>query len=137
MSISNSLLITDALGLIGVLRETETMTAEQGAHGLRVLNHLMADWEQDGIDLQYYEQNSLTNTTPIPDHAIVAVKYFLAFALAPFYSRDVRPEMLALAEKYYARLRRDAMALTVEPTDLSHLAPGSGWSGDFDIVTGN
>lgn len=137
MSISNSLLITDALGLIGVLRETETMTAEQGAHGLRVLNHLMADWEQDGLGLQYYEQSSLTSDTPIPNHAIVPVKYFLAFALAPFYSRPVSKEMLALADKYYARLRRDAMALTVAPTDLSHLAPGSAATGSYDIVTGS
>ena len=72
MSISNSQLITEALALIGVLQETETLSAEQGAHGLRKLNALMADWEQDGVDLQYFEQTTLADDTPIPDHAILA-----------------------------------------------------------------
>lgn len=134
MSISNTQLISDALGLLGVLQETEVMTAEQGMHGLRALNELMADWEQDGIDLQYYVQSSLAEDTPIPAHAVVAVKYYLAMALAPFYARPVPPEFIAIGADKYSRLRRDAVKQYVRPTDLSHLAQGEGWGGRYDIL---
>lgn len=136
MATSNSQIIQDALGLLGVLQETEVMSAEQGAHGLRVLNELMADWEQDGIDLQFYEQTTLADTTPVPDHAILATKYYLAMALAPYYARPVSPEFVALGDKYYSRLVRDAMTEQLRPVDMSHLPVGEGWSSDYDIDAG-
>lgn len=135
MATSNSELITDALGLLGVVGETETMSAEQGAHGLRTLNQIMADWEQDGVDLQYFAQTELADDTPVPDHAILAAKYYLAIALAPFYAARVPPEFLALADKYYTRLRRDAVKANVRPTDLTRLPAGQGWGRIWDIST--
>lgn len=136
MSISNSQLVSDSLGLLGVLQETEVMTAEQGTHGLRTLNDLMADWEQDGIDLQYYEQSVLAEDAPIPNHAILAVKYYLAMALAPYYARPVPPEFLSIGAEKYARLRRDAVKQFVGRTDLSHLHQGEGWGEFVDIMNG-
>lgn len=112
------------------------MSAEQGANGLRVLNELMADWEQDGIDLQYFEQIALADETPVPDHAILATKYYLAMALAPYYARPVPPEFVALGDKYYSRLVRDAMTEQLRPVSLSHLPVGDGWQTDYDIDRG-
>lgn len=134
MSISNSQIVSDALRLLGVLEETEIMSPEQGADGLRTLNDLMADWEQDGIELQYYVQTSLAEDTPLPPHAILAVKYYLAMALAPHYSRPVPPEFITIGADKYARLRRDAVKQHVRPTDLSHLSQGEGWNGRYDIL---
>jgi hypothetical protein len=136
MPTSNSLLISDALGLLGVLQETEVMTAEQGAHGLRTLNQVMADWEQDGVDLQYFEQVALPDETPLPDHAIMAAKYYLAIALAPFYAARVPPEFLTLADKYYSRLTRDSISQQLRVSSLRHLPHGRGWESDYDIERG-
>lgn len=136
MATATNLLIQDALGLLGVLQETEVMTAEQGQHGLRALNELMADWQQDGIDLQYYEQTSLAEDTPIPDHAALAVKYYLAMALAPYYGRPVPPEFLALGSRYYNRLVRDAAVAAMRPADMSHIPRGSGISRADDVDFG-
>ena len=136
MSISNTQLISDALGLLGVLQETEVMSPEQAQHGLRVLNELMADWEQDGIDLQYFEQSSLAEEAPIPNHAVMAVKYYLAMALAPFYAKPVPPEFLSIGAEKYARLRRDSVKQYVRPTDLTHLHQGEGWGEFVDIMNG-
>lgn len=133
MATSNSQLISDALGLLGVVQESETMSAEQGAHGLRTLNQVMADWEQDGVNLQYYTQSTLADDVPIPDHALLAAKYYLAIALAPFYAARVPPEFMTLADKYYSRLRRDAVKANVRPTDLTRLPAGSGWGRIWDI----
>lgn len=136
MAISNEQLISDSLGLLGVLQETEVMSAEQGAHGLRALNELMADWEQDGIDLQYYEQTAMADDAPIPPHAVMAVKYYLAMSLAPYYAKQVPPEFLTIGGEKYERLRRDAVKANVKGTDLSHLPMGHGWGRTFDITNG-
>lgn len=137
MSISNEQLIADALGLLGVLSEVEGVTAEQGRIGLRALNELMADWEQDGVNLEYFEQSSFADDAPIPDHAILAVKYYLAMALAPYFRVTVSPEFTALGGKYYARLIRDAVKQRMQASDLSHLPFGSGLGGTWDITSGN
>lgn len=136
MATGTNQLIQDAHGLLGVLSESEAMSAEQGALGLRVLNELMADWQQDGVDLQYYEQSSLAEDAPIPDHAALAVKYYLAMALAPYYERQVSPEFVALGNRYYARLVRDAMVSELRPADMSHLHRGSGVDRFDDIDFG-
>jgi hypothetical protein len=106
---TNSDLITGALRLLGVLNEVQVASAEQGTQGLEVLNQIMADWEADGVDLQYYEQVDLTAQTPVPNHALAGVRHFLAFALAPEYGRSVSREMLAAGDKFYSRLTRDAV----------------------------
>jgi hypothetical protein len=137
MATSNFQIIQDALGLLGVLQETEVMSSEQGMHGLRVLNELMADWEQDGIDLQYYEQVSLAEDVPVPAHALLAVKYYLAMALAPFYGRQVPPEFVSIGAEKYARLVRDSVVAQLRPVDLSHLPLGEGWGSDYDITRGS
>lgn len=136
MATATNLLIQDALGLLGVLAESEPMSAEQGALGLRVLNELMADWQQDGVDLQFYEQTSLADDTPIPDHAALAVKYYLAMALAPYFERQVTPEFVALGNRYYARLVRDAMVAGLYPVSMRHLHRGSGVSRADDVDFG-
>lgn len=44
MTITARTLVTDALNDIGVLDPTETATAEQSSHGLRVLNRIIDRW---------------------------------------------------------------------------------------------
>jgi hypothetical protein len=118
---TNSDLITSALRLIGVLNELETASPEQGTHALEVLNDLMADWEKEGVNLEYYEQDSLTADTPVPRHARAGVKYFLAFALAPEYGKQVTPEMISTGQKVFDRLVRDAVIEQVQQASTSHL----------------
>jgi hypothetical protein len=106
---TNAEMVRDSLGLIGVLAEVQAASTEQSLHGIRTLNDLMSDWEQDGVDLQYFEQTNPGDETPIPAHARAAVKHFLAFALAPFYGKSVTPELAAIGDKFYSRLVRDAV----------------------------
>ena len=107
--ITNSLLIRDSLGLIGVFAETQTASVEQTELGMRVLNEMLADWKADSIDLQYTPQSVAGATTPIPDSAISAVKHFLGLALAPYFGVQPGADMLGLSEKYYLRLVRESV----------------------------
>lgn len=135
MSISHVDLIRDALGLLGVLRETQTPTAEQSAHGLRVLNEMMADWEADEIDLGFVPATSLADTLTVDDVAISVVKFNLAHHLAPYYGRQTPAEVLARAVYGYNRLRRNAIKGQLAPADMTHLPLGE-QNQYFDIVTG-
>lgn len=125
MAISNADLIRDSLSLINVLGEGRNATAEQSAHALQVLNHLMADWEADGVELDYYPQTELSDETPIPDNAVAGVKGFLAAALAPYYGKQLSPEFLATNGKFYARLVRDSVRDSM-PEMSSKLPYGTG-----------
>jgi hypothetical protein len=137
MAISNSTLVRDALGLIGVLGEVEPATSEQAQHGIRVLNEMMLDWAQDGIDLQYFEQTEPGEETPIPPSAVAAVKHFLSFSLAPYYGKTVPPELAAIGAKFYARLTRDAVKDKVAPIQTT-LPAGEGhlYIGTASILDG-
>lgn len=135
MSISNVDLIRDALGLLGVLRETQTPSAEQGEHGLRVLNEMLADWESDGVDIGYVPATSLADILPVDDGVVSVVKHNLAHMLAPYYARQTPDVVLERAITGYNRLRRDAVKAQLAPADMTHLPLGerNHW---FDINSG-
>lgn len=136
MAITNEVLIRDALGLLGVLTETQNASAEQATHGLRVLNELLAEWEQSGIDLQWFEQDTLAEECPLPPNSVSAVKYNLAIALAPYYTREIPSTIGVRAEQYYQTVLRDAVRARLVPADVSSLPMGSGSRGDYDVESG-
>lgn len=127
---TNSDFITSALRLIGVLNEVETASPEQGTQGLEALNDLMAHLEQDGLNLNYYEQSDLTADTPLPRFSRPAIKYRLAISLAPEYGRAVTPEMVATADEYYSSLIRQSVSSNLREMDLTEL-PGSYGTSDY------
>jgi hypothetical protein len=138
VSTTNAELIRDALTLINVLGVGESAEPEHSEFALRKQNALLADWEADGVNLQYYPQtmDELGAACPIPDDAILAVTYYLAFALAPSYGKDVDPKMLALGAQYYGRLTRESVIARMHSTDASHLPVGEGVIVRGDIING-
>jgi P22 tail accessory factor len=136
--ITNAELIRDALILINVLGIGEAAEPEHSEHALRALNALLADWEADGVNLQFYPQtmDELGAQCPIPDDAELAVKYYLAFALAPGYGKQVDPKMLALGAQYYGRLTRESVISKMQPASLTNLPIGEGQRIVTNIVDG-
>lgn len=131
---TNLEIIGDALGLIGVLSEGETASAEQGEHGLRILNDLLAEWAANGIDVGYFPQVSTTEDFPGSYTVRAAVKHGLAVALAPHYRVQIDPVLGALAGSYYSRLLREAVKANMVESNMDHLPSGQGWGGQYDIV---
>lgn len=128
MSITNAELIRDALTLINVLGVGEAAEPEHSEFALRKLNSLLADWEADGVNLQYYPQtmDELGAQCPIPDDAELAVTYYLAFALAPSYGKDVDQKMVVLGAQYYGRLTRDSVLAKMQPVAIDNAPVGEG-----------
>lgn len=128
---TNGEFIRDALGMLGILAESETATADQSAHGLRVLNDLLFDWANRGVDMQWAAQSSATATLPLNERDVQAVRCALAVALAPFYGVMPSPLVLSAAESSYSRLLRENMSRNMPQALMDHLPVGEGLFGTF------
>lgn len=134
MAKTNISVITDALRDLNVISETETPSAEQGAHALRLLNEMMEAWDEDGVKLGYFAQSGTGDNCPIPAWAENAVTVKLAVEqLAPTYGAE---PSAALVKKYEDRvnaLLRRVLNHQLSGADMSHLALGGGY---YNITNG-
>ncbi len=129
---TNVEILRDALGLLGVLRETEQPSAEQGEHALRILNEMLEQWQAEGVRIGQWPQSDLNATSPLASNALPCVKASLAVALSPYYGVPLAPTEIVRAERLYRLLVRDAVNAEIEPADMSHLP---GVYQDWDILT--
>lgn len=93
MAATASDIVARAFRRLGIKAEDETLSADQAAHGLDVLNSMMAEWRLHGIN---YDHASLANNDPFPlsDSFIPATVTLLAGELAPDYGAPVALDLL-------------------------------------------
>lgn len=122
MTISNRQLIYDALGMLGILAETEVASAEQAQQGLRTLNAFMAEWQELDIMPSYYtqQQDELANDCPIPESEEMVVTAALAVRLSAYYKGSDPTRAAAIAGNGYRRLLRTLLTDTMPEADMSH-----------------
>jgi hypothetical protein len=132
---TNSELIRDALGLLGVLNEVETPSAEQGVHALRNLNQIMEVLEEDGIKLQYFAQTDTSADFPAPVYSEMGITAALAIKLAPSYGATVSVELAAQYEMGMAIILRKAVKPPV--ASMGHLPQGEARHVKSDILNGD
>jgi hypothetical protein len=65
-----------------IINESETPSAEQGSHALRVLNQMLEAWEEEGVRLGWCEQTDTSADAPLPPYALRGVTAALALELA-------------------------------------------------------
>jgi hypothetical protein len=124
--------ITDAMRRMNIIHERETPSSTQGQQGLDLLNDMLADWEEDGIELGYYPQTSTSATIPVEDHALRGIKYNLALEFGAEYGLEPAPTLAERARMTKARLTK-ATSEEVE-TSFDHMPFGG--SSVYDINTG-
>lgn len=124
--------ITEAFRKANITNQRETLSAAQSTAGLELLNDMMSDWEEDGIELGYFPQTSLAGIIPVQDKFLRGIKYNLARAVAGDNGADVSAEVGRIASLTLGRLEK---ATTEEfATDFSHMPTGR--NGFFDVTTG-
>jgi len=133
---TNFEVISDALRLINVISEIDSPSAEQGTHGLRVLNDLMESWTVDGVELGWFTQTEATDDCPVTDGALLAVKTSLATTLATTYGATITAELGVMASNAYKTLVRNTVRDQSVPSDMSHMPLGeANFAGGYNIVT--
>lgn len=102
-------LITDALRLVNVIDQNDVPTAEMGENGLRSLNELMRDWEEDGIRLGWVTVNDQEDVLSLAERDERAVKFNFAVELAGEYGIEPPARVEQIAADTYARVAKRAV----------------------------
>ena len=120
MAYTNVDLIGDSLREIGVLSEIETASAEQGAHGLRKLNQMMAERSELADYMGWFRQTSTGDNCPITEDWESYVMCALAARLAPNYGATVSTELAAQIVDAESRLLRAYTNSNLPELDMSN-----------------
>ena len=133
---TNDDVVRDAMGLIGILRISQSPDANQAAQALRTMNDMFFEWEGKGIHLGYSSQSGSTDTFPLDETLLQTVKANLAVRLCPYYERQASPILVAIATEGYNRLMRDAAAAAREESSTANLPISESRIGRFYSITG-
>ena len=129
--------ITDSLRLIGVIMQTESADADQGAHAIGILNDMMAEWAADGIRVGYVPSETTSDDLSLHTSVRSAVKANLAMRLCPNYERNPSAVLVAMAQGGYDSLLLQASIDAAEEASLRNVPRGTGNLGyGFNINTG-
>jgi len=131
---TNSEVVKDALDMLGV---TDDITApvEYSVKAMKRMNDMLANWENNEIDVGYFKQDTLTDDCPVNDEYLLAVKANLAVSLAPDFKAVVGPALASLAMSTYKELLRKEQTSRTEPVTTEHAPLGQNWPGRYNIFT--
>ena len=133
---TNQQVIDFALGKIGVIEAGETANATDSATTLTVLNTMMAEWRERSMDLNWFTQDTLTDTAPIPEWAEEGVKSNLAVRAATDFRANVPPALLTEAMTGRRTIGNTLISQELDNADMSHLPWGDGRTSQYDIENG-
>ncbi|TFH49493.1 MAG: hypothetical protein E4H01_04160 [Lysobacterales bacterium] len=108
-------LVRRAMRTLGVLRAGENPKPSEAADAIATLNDMLNAWIYEGMDLEFVQDLTGTDTLPYPDDHIAAFRYNLAVELAPEFGVQIDAVTAGLAGKYYRALR----TANVSPDTLS------------------
>ena len=133
---SNSDIIKEALSILGVLDEIQSLSAEQGVNGLSVMNDMLLEWDANEIETGHYPQTDINAESPIYSDALSAVKHNLAIYLASYYGLEPKLPVVMIADRGYKRLLRDAIIAKTKEADMTGMPLGSAWGRRYNIQDG-
>ena len=116
-------ILTQSLREIRVIRSQQTIKDDMLQDGIKYLNQMMADWEEDGIETGWYPVTQGSDVLRIDAKDEAAVMYNLAAKLSGQYGAPLQPSTTASANRTFRRLEKSTVR-RVE-ADLSHLPSGA------------
>lgn len=96
-------IIKGALRLIAVIQPGEDLSASEAADGLAALNQMLHQWP---MDLQH-EDLALTDTLRVPPDHLRAIRYNLAFEVAPEFGKQIPASVAMTADKTYRQIENE------------------------------
>ena len=117
--------VIDRAGMeLGIIEDSDSMSATDSADALTVLNEMMAEWRYSGKDFNWFSQDTLGDTIPIPDWAKSGVISNLAVKCGPVFRAPVTSELSVQANKGNHIITRTIMNLNLKRADMTHLPQG-------------
>lgn len=128
-------IVTDTLRQITVIGQTATPSAEQGQDAVSKYNDLMAELEEDGIDLGHFPKATTASTVELPPGQVAAVKAMLGVRLCDGYGLPVPPVVAAVAASGYRRLLTLATYQNARETRTDNAPRGEHQGSTYNILT--
>lgn len=129
---TNQEIIDDALYQLGQIEYGESADATDSADALRAFNQMMAAKELDGWDLNWFPQDDLTETCPIPRWAEMGVAANLAIKCGATFSIIPTPQTVLEAQEGARVILNTCINAKLEGADMSHLPQGENIRYDID-----
>ena len=130
---TNNEVIKKALQELGVVGFNGTATASQAQDCLDILNGMMAEWEQQDVDLNWFPQDTLSETCPIPRWAENGVISNLAVTASASFRAPLSEGLIQKAYQGFNTIFNTVMKIKHQPSDMGHISKGS--NGRWDINT--
>lgn len=127
-------LINAAFLELEIIEAGNDASAADSATAMTILNQMMAAWKVSGRDFNWFAQDDLTATSPLPDWAEEGVTSNLAIKLAAAFNAPVSAEVAMKAMDGLNLITRTLMNLNLEGADMSHMAQGS-LNQRYNIIT--
>ena len=120
--------IDKALYELGVLEYGASADATDSADVLLDLNNMMAAWEVRDIDLNWFPQDTLTATLPVPKWAEKGVISNLAMDVAATFNVMPSQQLIKKAVDGMKAISNRSMNDKIQKADMTHLGnPGGRW----------
>ena len=131
---TNQQYIDRALGELELVEAGASADATDSADAMAFMNHMVAGWSVSDIDFNWFPQDTLGDTPPIPDWAEGAVISNLAVYLSVPFNAQVSQMLYTKAEDGMNLILRTMLNLNLEQADMTHLPQGSNTT--RNILTG-
>ena len=123
---TNQQIIDKALSDLGVIESSDSANATDSADALVDLNNMMAEWRISDKDLDWFSQDTLSATIPIPDWAEDAVIKNLAVKCSTTFRTPVTQMVVQQAEEGRNLVARTLINLNLGQADMTHMPQGEG-----------
>ena len=130
---TNQQAIDRALYLLGFHEYGASADATDSADALSSLNEMMYQWKTEDRDFDWFEQDDLTDTVPVPKWSDRAVIYNLAIELAAKFNIQPTATVVTVADDSKRSITRHLMNTKIQGADMSHLPYGDGRNGRYNI----
>lgn len=130
---TNQQTIDRALYELGYQEYGASADATDSGDALNAFNDMMHKWKHQSRDFNWFTQDTLADTTPLPKWAQGAVQTCLAMRLSTVFNVNPSGQLVMDEREAKTFLTNTLINLNLETTDMSHLPMGSGVSGRYDI----
>ena len=132
MSLTNQQVIDKALGELEIVEAGASANATDSADAMTVMNQMFAAWGVSDMDFNFFAQDTLGDTCPIPEWSEEGVISNLAVKLSVPFNAVVSQMLYDKALEGRNLIGRTFINLNLEGLDMTHL--GS-WRNRYNIST--
>ncbi len=118
--------IDRAFGELGIVEGGDAVGATDAAEAMVLLNQMMAEWKHSSRDFNWFPQDTLSATLPVPEWAEAGIVSSLAVKCGPAFRAPVTADLAQKAKDGSDIITRTLMTQDLIPASMEHMPQGTG-----------